>query len=268
MLAVVAVPGHALAVPRGRPPRPGASRSGAAVGAGVGVRVALRDPGFWWATVAFVAQTVAVSAVGTLLVSHLVAAGHAATVAATVSGLLGVLSVAGRVVFTGVSARLGVATVTAVVFAVQGTGALAMPHAGTLSGAVACVVAFGLGFGVATIAKPAFLLERYGTLRYATIAAAMAAPLALARAGAPLTAAAVGDPLFLTCSGAACLLAAVLLVVAARQPVAAVRSRRRRTARIVSPTASTPSPASTAARGSVATSTRHAARPRPWSHRR
>ncbi|AEG43013.1 MFS transporter [Isoptericola variabilis J7] len=232
LLAVVAVPGHALVVPGGGPRaarvpdggarlRPDTASSGASgarhgVGAGVGVREALHDGGFWVATVAFVAQTLAVSAVGTLLVAHLVGAGHGATVAASVAGLLGVLSVAGRVVFSGVSARAGVATVTAAVFAVQGIGALALPHAGGSGAVVACVVAFGLGFGVATIARPALLLERYGSLRYATIAGAMAAPLSLARAGAPLGGAAVGDPAFLTWAGVACLLAAVLLATLRR----------------------------------------------------
>jgi hypothetical protein len=69
---------------------------------------------------------------------------------------------------------------------------------------------------VATIARPALLLDRYGPFRYATIAAAMAAPLALARAAGPVAAAAVGDPLFLTLAGGACLCAAVLLAVLRR----------------------------------------------------
>jgi predicted MFS family arabinose efflux permease len=210
LLAVTAVPGHALAVPNGRSPRTGGR------GTGAGVAEAVRDPGFLLATVAFLAHGVAVSAVSTLLVSHLVTAGLAATVAATVSGLLGVLSVAGRVLFTGVSARLGVTAVTAAIFAVQGVGALALPHAGSLTGVVVCVVAFGAGFGVATIARPAILLERYGTVRFATIAAAMSAPAALARAGAPVGAAALGDPEFLSWAGGACLLAACLLAALPR----------------------------------------------------
>ncbi len=210
LLAATAVPGHALAVPRDRPRRPSTGRSGA------GVPEALHDPGFWLATTAFLAQAVAVSAVGTLLVSHLITAGFAATAAASVSGLLGVLSVVGRLLFTGVSTRFGVTTVTAVVFAVQAAGVVALPHAGTMTGVVACVITFGIGFGVATIARPAILLDRYGTLRFATIAAVMSVPMALARAGAPVGAAALGDPEFLAWAGGACLLAAGLLVVLPR----------------------------------------------------
>jgi hypothetical protein len=58
----------------------------------------------------------------------------------------------------------------------------------TVAGAVTAVVAFGLGFGVATIARPTILADRYGTTGYATIAAVLAVPLTLARAGAPLAA--------------------------------------------------------------------------------
>ena len=62
--------------------------------------------------------------------------------------------------------------VTAVVFAIQAVGILALPHLGrSTAGAAACVIAFGLGFGVATIARPAIIAARYGTARYATIAA-------------------------------------------------------------------------------------------------
>jgi hypothetical protein len=73
------------------------------------------------------------------------------------------------------------------------------------------VTAFGLGFGVATIARPAILADRYGTSRYATIAATMAAPVTVAKAGAPLAATALGTAAFLPWVAGACLLAAILL---------------------------------------------------------
>jgi len=67
-------------------------------------------------------------------------------------------------------ASYGMARVTAVVFAVQAVGLIALPYLGrTTAGAAACVIAFGLGFGVGTIARPAIVADRYGTARYATI---------------------------------------------------------------------------------------------------
>jgi predicted MFS family arabinose efflux permease len=207
LLAATAVPGHALAVPTRRAHHATAHRR-----SGPAVRDVLRERRFWWLTLAFVAHAAAISSVGILLVTYLRYAGHPATVAATVAGLLGVLSVTGRVATSGLARRYGMTTVTAAVFAVQAAGAAALPRVGdTLAGAIACVTAFGLGFGVATIARPAILADRYGTHRYATIAAAMAIPITLAKAGAPLGAAALGIDRFLPWAAAACLLAAVLL---------------------------------------------------------
>ncbi|WP_203906804.1 hypothetical protein [Rhizocola hellebori] len=68
--------------------------------------------------------------------------------------MLGILSVTGRLATAGLSKRIGVAGVTAAVFAVQAIGAAALPFLrGAITGAAACVVAFGLAFGVATIAR-------------------------------------------------------------------------------------------------------------------
>lgn len=176
------------------------------------VQQALQDPTFWRLAGAFIGQAAAVSAVGVLLVTSLREAGHAATVAATLSGLLGVLSVTGRLITTGVARRIGMTTVTAIVFAVQAVGVLVLPYVSrSLVGVAVCVVAFGVGFGVATIAKPAIVADRYGTTRYATIAAAMALPITLARAFAPIGAAAIAPNAFLTTAGILCLVSAALL---------------------------------------------------------
>jgi MFS family permease len=109
-------------------------------------------------------------------------------------------------------------TVAAAVFAVQAAGAAALPQVGgSLAWAAVCITAFGLGFGVATIARPAILADRYGTHRYATIAATTAVPMTLAKAGAPLAAAALGNNQFLRWAAGACLLAAVLLWASRRR---------------------------------------------------
>jgi predicted MFS family arabinose efflux permease len=205
VLALLTLPVHARLVPR----HVAIHRSHVD---GASVRHTLRDPSFWLLTAAFVAQAAAVAAVGVLLVTALRSAGHTATVAATLSGLLGVLSVAGRLVTTGAARRIGMTTVTAIVFAVQAAGVLALPHVGRSGpGTALCVVAFGVGFGVATIARPAIVADRYGTARYATIAASMAMPVILARAFAPLGAAAVTPDAFLTTAGILCLASSALL---------------------------------------------------------
>jgi hypothetical protein len=142
--------------------------------------------------VAFTAHTAAVSALTVHLVAALVSWGHPPASAAGVAGLLGVLSVAGRLLTTGLQRRFRTTTVTAAVFAVQAVAALAMPVVGgALAGAVGAVIGFGVGFGVATIARPVLLAERYDVSHYATLAGLLVVPATLAKAAAPLAAAVV-----------------------------------------------------------------------------
>lgn len=222
LYGAVAVPLHALSVRR--PPRPASQarqptrRDRAEV-----VRAAMRDARFWWLAVAFVAHGAAMSAMTVHLVGFLVHEGHPATFAATVAGLLGVLSVTGRLLLTGAQRRLRLPVVVAVVFTVQAAAALSLPIVGAgRIGAALAVVGFGIGFGVASLVKPALLADRYGTTAYATIAGILATPITVAKAVAPLGAAglyaAVGYPPVLAVIGAACLVAAVGIVARATSP--------------------------------------------------
>jgi MFS family permease len=207
LLAATAIPGHLSAVPSRR-----AHHVQVTAHRGVVVAEALRNKGFWLLGGAFVLQSAAVSAVGVLLVTYLRQAGHGATLAATLAGLLGVMSVTGRLTTTALARRRGMLAITAGVFAVQAAGAAALPYLGhSVPGATACVVAFGLGFGVATIARPAIIAQRFGIARYATIAASLTVPITLAKAAAPLLAASLAADQFMTATAVACLLAAALL---------------------------------------------------------
>jgi MFS family permease len=156
------------------------------------LRAAVRDSRFRWLAVAFVAHAAAMSTMTVHLIGYLVSRGHPATFAAAVAGLLGVLSVTGRLLLTATSRRIRLSTVVAAVFALQAGAALSMPFAaGTKIGAVIAVTGFGLGFGIASLASPALLADRYGTIAYASIAGTLAAPVTLAKATAPLAAAAL-----------------------------------------------------------------------------
>jgi predicted MFS family arabinose efflux permease len=212
LLAAVAVPGHAVAVPANRSAAPADRGKSLERTNNPEVRGAVRDRGFWLLTIAFVAHAAAVSIMAVHLVRFLVAAGHATTMAASLSGLLGVLSVTGRLVTTGLARRYSVAAVAAAVFAVQAVGAAALPAVGhRFAAAAACLTAFGLGFGVATIARPAILASRYAIGGYATIAATMATPVTLAKAAAPLGAAALQPGAAVTMAAGLCLLSALAL---------------------------------------------------------
>ncbi|MGW4963995.1 MFS transporter [Nonomuraea sp. NPDC004186] len=207
--ALTSVPLHALAV-RSRAAPPHVNRR-EIVGA------ALRERPFWLLAAAFLTQTGAVSVMGVLLVTYLIALGHSPLFAAGVAGLLGVLSVTGRLVTTGLQGRWSVALITAVMFGVQGLAAVLLPLVGrSAAGAVAGVVLFGLGFGVGTIARPALLADRYGTGAYASLSGALALPITVAKAVAPLLAAGIaqfaGYPAVMGAVAAACALGALSLI--------------------------------------------------------
>jgi hypothetical protein len=181
------------------------------------VRAALRDRRFWWLAAAFVAHGAAMAAMTVHLVGYLVHKGQPASFAASVAGLLGVLSVAGRVLLTGVQRRLPLPYAVGGVFTIQATAALALAVVGrSRIGAALAVVGFGIGFGVASLVKPAMLADRYGTTAYATINGILTTPITLAKAGAPLAAAGLlstagGYPVMLATVAAACLVAALAI---------------------------------------------------------
>ncbi|MGP4099248.1 MFS transporter [Nonomuraea sp. KM90] len=207
--ALTAVPLHGLAVrSRRAPPQAGRREI---------VRAAVRGRPFWLLAAAFLTQTGAVAVMGVLLVTYLITLGHSPVFAAGVAGLLGVLSVTGRLVTTGLQARWPVALITAVMFVLQGLAAVLLPLVGRGGvGAVVAVVLFGLGFGVATIARPALLADRYGTAAYASLSGALALPITVAKAVAPLLAAGIaqvaGYPAVMGAVAGACVLGALSLV--------------------------------------------------------
>ncbi|MEV4536529.1 MFS transporter [Asanoa sp. NPDC049518] len=232
----VAVPLHALVIRR--PPREhSGQRSSTAAARRPVVRAALHDPRFWFLAVAFVAHSAAMSTMTIHLVGFLTSAGHPATFAATIAGLLGVLSVTGRLLLTGGQRRAPLTALVAAIFAIQAAAAFMLPLiAASRIGAAAGVTAFGIGFGVASLAAPALLADRYGTSAYATIAGALATPVTLAKAAAPFAAASLlgvsgGYSPVLAAIGLVCLVAAIGILARARTPAPDIRQGRQPTVR-------------------------------------
>jgi MFS family permease len=191
----------------------------------------LRDPTFWLLAATFVLHGAALAVIAVHLVQYLISLGHPAVVAATLAGLLGLLSVTGRVVTTLSTRWLPMATIVGSILVGQGVAMSLLPVLGRhLLGAIVCLVLFGLGFGVASIATPAILLERYDATGYGTIAGTLAAPILIAKATAPLggalLAAALGYRSLVLLVATACAVAGLLLFVVQRLPTDAPATRR------------------------------------------
>ena len=181
LLAVGTVPPHALLLRS----RPSAGVGNPAHRAGVPRSTAVRTRTFRWLAVAFCAATLATTTVSIHLVAALSEAGHPAQAAATWTGLLGVMSVTGRLTTTALGRRLPLALVTAGMFALQ---ALAVPvllvwH--SPAALPAFIALFGIGFGLIALSRAALVADYYGPAHYAGISGVLAGLLTGARAVAP-----------------------------------------------------------------------------------
>ncbi|GAA3828444.1 MFS transporter [Sphaerisporangium flaviroseum] len=192
LYGITAIPLHGLVVRRRLVP---ASQKAATVRERTRIaRAAIRGRPFWLLATAFTGHSAAVATIALLLITYLVHLGHRPVFAAAVAGLLGVLSVTGRLVTTRMQRRSPVAVIAAAIFTLQALAALLLPLIGhSVAGAVGCVLLFGLGFGVATITQPQLLTARYGTTAYATMAGRIAFFSITAKATAPLGAVALAQ---------------------------------------------------------------------------
>ncbi|WP_326822229.1 MFS transporter [Streptosporangium sp. NBC_01756] len=212
---LAAIPLHALVVRR--PARTGHRGITTEERAGI-VKAATRRRPFWSLVIAFTANSGAAAVMAVLLITYLIHLGHSPVLAATLAGLLGVLSVTGRLLTTGLQRRMPTALIAASIFTLQGVAAALLPLAGrTVPGAVGCVLGFGLGFGIASITLPHLLVERYGTAAYASLSGRIAvfsvADKALAPLGAVALAQAAGYEWVMAAVTLACVVAAVALLV-------------------------------------------------------
>jgi predicted MFS family arabinose efflux permease len=207
-LAVLTIPIHRWALPDRRTHTSRATRQ-----TGTPVGTALRSIRFWLLSFAFVAQTGAVSAFLLIMVSYFRDIGFSPTTAATMPLAVGALQLLSRLALAPLALRYGMTKVTTIAFAVQALGLLAMPLAGTsIAVTIACVAAFGAGYGIGVVARPSIVADTFGITRFASIIAVTTIPIALSRSGAPLLAAWLADWRFLIVLGTATLLAAAALV--------------------------------------------------------
>jgi MFS family permease len=157
--------------------------------AGVPLRQALGDQALWWLAAALVAATLATSTVSVHLVAYLREQHHSPGFAAIWTGLLGAMSVSGRIVVTVLGRRWALAAATAVIFALQAVAVAILLGVPGRAGVVAFVVLFGLGVGLISLVRAALVAEFYGVAAYASINGILALPLTIARAAAPVAAA-------------------------------------------------------------------------------
>jgi MFS family permease len=149
-------------------------------------RLALRSAPFRRLAFAFGLATIASTAMTVHLVPLLLDRGQSTALAAGAMGMLGLMALPGRLVFTPLGDRWPRGVVTAAIFALQALAVVPLLISSHPGAVWAFVALFGAGFGAVTPARAALLAELYGAEAYATLGGVMALVLAGARALAPL----------------------------------------------------------------------------------
>ncbi|HYI16656.1 MAG TPA: MFS transporter [Thermomicrobiales bacterium] len=198
ILGVTTIPLHALVLRR-RPADVGQAIDGDTfspqvagapqfVEPGITTKEAIRTRVFWWLTAAFVLTYFGNVAITVHLIPYLVHEGYSVGFAATAAGLIGLLALPGRLIFTPLGSRIPRHYVTALIFSLQVVALLALLLIPGKPGVFIFVVLFGAGFGAITPARAALVADLFGTANYGTISGVLAFYITMARGIAPVAA--------------------------------------------------------------------------------
>jgi MFS family permease len=196
ILATITILPHALLLRR-RPEDLGMLPDGVPVTAGdmpriptaernVTMHSVLREPRFWSLSFAFAVSTFSGVALTVHIIPFLVGQGHSASFAATIAGLFGLMSLAGRLLIGPLGERFPRQRVAAGLMAMQSAGLVVLVLAPTEVGALGYIALFGAGTGTMTIMRAVLLAERYGAAHYGSISGAQHAVLTGAATLAPI----------------------------------------------------------------------------------
>jgi MFS family permease len=147
---------------------------------------ALRTRSFRWLAMAFALSSLTTTAMAVHLVPLLLERGYRAAFAGAAMGVLGLMALPGRLVFTPLGSRWPRSGVTASIFALQAVGCLALLTMESTLAVWVFVLFFGVGFGAITPARAALVAELYGPAHYGKIAGVLAFVVSLARSAAPV----------------------------------------------------------------------------------
>jgi MFS family permease len=154
---------------------------------------ALRSAFFWRLTVAFSLAVLASSAIRVHFIPFLIDGGIDPSTAALASGAIGLMQVAGRVIFAPLDSRFSGRVMVAGVFALQ-AAAMTMLLAGSSPAAIGIfVIVFGAAYGAQTLARVSILADQFGAAHYGRISSIMAIFLTLAGTSAPVGAGLIHD---------------------------------------------------------------------------
>jgi len=149
-------------------------------------RQAVRSASFRWLAVAFGLSSLTTVGVAVHLIPLLLERGFGMSFAGAAMGMVGMMALPGRLIFTPLGSRWPRTAVTSMIFALSALGLGILRGVGGAFGVWTFVALFGAGFGAITPARAALLAEFYGREHYASISGVLALVIALSGAAAPI----------------------------------------------------------------------------------
>ena len=150
-----------------------------------------RGRAFWALGSAFFLVMAAMVAVTIHLIPYLQERGFSAGFAAGAAGLVGLLALPGRLIFTPLGSVVPRHVVTALIFALEAAAIVVLVGADTRFEVGLFVVLFGAGFGAITPARAALVADLYGAVAFGSISGVLGMFITGARALAPVGASAL-----------------------------------------------------------------------------
>jgi predicted MFS family arabinose efflux permease len=154
---------------------------------------ALHNRFFWLLTLAFSLAYLASSAIRVHFIPFLIDSGINASTAALASGSIGLMQVAGRLVFAPMDTRFSGRVMVAAVFALQAAGMFVLLIGSSLAAVGVFVVVFGAAYGAQTLARASIIAELFGSSHYGRMSSVMAIFLTVAGTAAPVGAGLIYD---------------------------------------------------------------------------
>lgn len=112
--------------------------------------------------------------------------GHAPALVATVAGSIGLMQVAGRLVFAPATSRASLVHLASLTYPVRAVALLALLLVPGATGLWGFAALFGLANGASTLARAGLVAKAFGPSHFGTISGAMTSVMAVAQTAAPL----------------------------------------------------------------------------------
>ncbi|HYZ02712.1 MAG TPA: MFS transporter, partial [Candidatus Binatia bacterium] len=164
----------------------GASPDAAAGQGGTTAREAARTPAFWLLTLAGSAGLFAAFALQVHQVPYMIAEGLDPVLAASIAGIMGLVSIPGRFVLNVLSQRVAGQALLAGALALMTAAVVVLLFARSTPLFVTYAVLYGIGYGAVNPLRASVMADHFGRRAYGAITGVQNVPVILCSAGGPI----------------------------------------------------------------------------------